>query len=105
MRNRKGEHGMEEELQELLTLEGYTGSYELENRGANDHQLKLFTYASIISATNNFSSNNKLGEGGFGPVYKGRTGEGQDIAVKLLSRKSGQGLLEFKNELILISEL
>ena len=36
---------------------------------------------------------------------QGRTGEGQDIAVKLLSRNSGQGLLEFKNELILISEL
>ncbi|KAG6391430.1 hypothetical protein SASPL_149184 [Salvia splendens] len=103
MRNRKVKR--EEELHELLTLDGYTGSYELDNRGANGHQLKLFTYASIISATNNFSSNNKLGEGGFGPVYKGRTGDGQDIAVKLLSRKSGQGLLEFKNELILISEL
>ncbi|XP_047974882.1 G-type lectin S-receptor-like serine/threonine-protein kinase CES101 [Salvia hispanica] len=92
-------------LHELLTLEGYTGSYELENRGTNGHQLQLFTYASITSATNNFSCNNKLGEGGFGPVYKGRTQEGKDIAVKLLSRKSGQGLLEFKNELILISEL
>ncbi|XP_042033186.1 G-type lectin S-receptor-like serine/threonine-protein kinase CES101 isoform X4 [Salvia splendens] len=100
MRNRKVKR--EERLHELLTLEGHT---ELDNRGANGHQLKLFTYASIISATNNFSSNNKLGEGGFGPVYKGRTGDGQDIAVKLLSRKSGQGLLEFKNELILISEL
>ncbi|XP_042035329.1 G-type lectin S-receptor-like serine/threonine-protein kinase At1g11330 [Salvia splendens] len=100
MRNRKVKR--EEELHELLTMEGYTGSYELDNNG---HQLKLFTYSSVISATDNFSSNNKLGEGGFGPVYKGRTGEGQDIAVKLLSRKSGQGLLEFKNELILISEL
>ncbi|XP_042033185.1 G-type lectin S-receptor-like serine/threonine-protein kinase B120 isoform X3 [Salvia splendens] len=100
MRNRKVKR--EERLHELLTLEGHT---ELDNRGANGHQLKLFTYASIISATNNFSSNNKLGEGGFGPVYKGRTGDGQDIAVKLLSRKSGQGLLEFKNELVLISEL
>ncbi|KAG6389701.1 hypothetical protein SASPL_151174 [Salvia splendens] len=88
MRNRKVKR--EEELHELLTMEGYTGSYELDNNG---HQLKLFTYSSVISATDNFSSNNKLGEGGFGPVYKGRTGEGQDIAVKLLSRKSGQGLL------------
>ncbi|KAH6820509.1 hypothetical protein C2S53_008782 [Perilla frutescens var. hirtella] len=97
MRNQK----RKEELHQLLTLEGYT--YELQNRGG-DH-LKLFTYASVVSATRNFSLNNKLGEGGFGPVYKGRTAEGQDIAVKLLSRQSGQGLLEFKNELILISEL
>ncbi|KAL1532237.1 G-type lectin S-receptor-like serine/threonine-protein kinase [Salvia divinorum] len=100
MRNRKVKR--KEELHQLLTMEGCKGSYELENNG---NQLKLFTYASIVSATNNFSSTNKLGEGGFGPVYKGRTGEGKDIAVKLLSRKSGQGLLEFKNELILISEL
>ncbi|KAL6555617.1 hypothetical protein OROHE_007289 [Orobanche hederae] len=44
-------------------------------------------------------------EGGFGPVYKGRTVEGQDIAVKLLPLHSGQGLVDLKNELILISEL
>ncbi|KAH6820508.1 hypothetical protein C2S53_008781 [Perilla frutescens var. hirtella] len=103
IRNRRVK--MEEELHELLTLDGCRGTFELENRGANNHHLKLFTHASILSATRNFSSNNKLGEGGFGPVYKGRTAEGQDIAVKLLSRQSGQGLLEFKNELILISEL
>lgn len=104
MRNRKGKR--EEELHQLLTLDGYTGSnYDFQNRGPNNHHLKLFTHASILSATSNFSKKNKLGEGGFGPVYKGRTAEGQDIAVKLLSRQSGQGLIEFKNELILISEL
>ncbi|KAK6158331.1 hypothetical protein DH2020_005645 [Rehmannia glutinosa] len=91
----------EEELQELLTLEGYTD----DNGGGKNHDLRLFTYASIQSATRNFSSDYKLGQGGFGPVYKGKTAEGQDIAVKLLSRQSGQGLLEFKTELILISKL
>ncbi|KAK6158496.1 hypothetical protein DH2020_005810 [Rehmannia glutinosa] len=90
-----------EELQELLTLEGYTD----DNGGGKSHDLKLFTYASIQSATKNFSSDYKLGQGGFGPVYKGKTAEGQDIAIKLLSRQSGQGLLEFKTELILISKL
>lgn len=40
------------------------------NGGGKSRDLKLFTYASIVSATRNFSSNNKLGEGGFGPVYK-----------------------------------
>lgn len=95
----------EEEVQELLTLEGYTDTYELEDGGAKGHDLRLFTYASILAATDNFSSKNKLGEGGFGPVYKGVTPEGHRIAVKVLSRSSGQGLLEFKNELILISKL
>ncbi|KAK4382862.1 G-type lectin S-receptor-like serine/threonine-protein kinase [Sesamum angolense] len=95
----------EEQLRELLKLDGYTETYELENGGGKNHDLRLFTYASIQSATNNFSANSKLGEGGFGPVYKGKTPEGQDIAVKLLSRQSGQGLLEFKTELILISKL
>ncbi|KAL3652792.1 hypothetical protein CASFOL_002473 [Castilleja foliolosa] len=91
----------EEELHKLLTLEGYTG----DNGGGKSSDLRLFTYSSIQSATKNFSSDNKLGQGGFGPVYKGKTSEGKDIAVKLLSRQSGQGLLEFKTELILISKL
>ncbi|KAL0329899.1 UNVERIFIED_CONTAM: G-type lectin S-receptor-like serine/threonine-protein kinase [Sesamum radiatum] len=96
----------EDQLPDQLTLDGYTETYELKSGGANNHHdLRMFTYASIQSATNNFSSNFKLGQGGFGPVYKGKTSEGQDIAVKLLSRQSGQGLLEFKTELILISKL
>jgi len=32
--------------------------------------LKLFNYTSVMEATNGFSSENKLGQGGFGPVYK-----------------------------------
>ncbi|KAL0312395.1 UNVERIFIED_CONTAM: G-type lectin S-receptor-like serine/threonine-protein kinase [Sesamum radiatum] len=96
----------EDQLHDLLTLDGYTETYELESGGSkNHHDLRLFTYASVQSATNNFSSDYKLGQGGFGPVYKGKTSEGKDIAVKLLSRQSGQGLLEFKTELILISKL
>ncbi|KAJ9537433.1 hypothetical protein OSB04_030166 [Centaurea solstitialis] len=48
---------------------------------------------------------NKLGQGGFGPVYKGKLSDGREIAVKRLSRTSGQGLMEFKNELVLIAKL
>jgi len=33
-------------------------------------ELKIFDLAEIANATENFSKNNKLGEGGFGPVYK-----------------------------------
>ncbi|KAL3635785.1 hypothetical protein CASFOL_020332 [Castilleja foliolosa] len=89
-------------LNELLRLEGYT---EEDGGGSKSNDLRLFTYSSIQSATHNFSSKYKLGQGGFGPVYKGKTSEGQDVAVKLLSRQSGQGLLEFKTELMLISKL
>ncbi|XP_024200117.2 cysteine-rich receptor-like protein kinase 10 [Rosa chinensis] len=69
------------------------------------HDLSIFSYASIMAATCNFAEENKLGEGGFGPVYKGRLLTGKEIAVKRLSKCSGQGTLEFKNELILIYEL
>uniref|UniRef100_A0A9I9DCV2 Receptor-like serine/threonine-protein kinase n=1 Tax=Cucumis melo TaxID=3656 RepID=A0A9I9DCV2_CUCME len=72
---------------------------------AQDLELPLFDLSLINSATNNFSIDNKLGEGGFGPVYKGKLTNGQDIAVKRLSRSSGQGMNEFKNEVILIAKL
>ncbi|KAL4190335.1 hypothetical protein AMTRI_Chr07g24200 [Amborella trichopoda] len=59
----------------------------------------------ILAATNYFSEVSKLGEGGFGPVYKGNLHEGQVVAFKRLSKSSGQGLEEFKNEVILIAKL
>ncbi|XP_010247747.1 PREDICTED: G-type lectin S-receptor-like serine/threonine-protein kinase At4g27290 isoform X2 [Nelumbo nucifera] len=68
-------------------------------------ELPSFDFATIVKATDNFSDTNKLGEGGFGPVYKGKSVEGQEIAVKRLSKSSIQGLDEFKNEVILISKL
>ncbi|KAK1557988.1 hypothetical protein Q3G72_035440 [Acer saccharum] len=54
-----------------------------------------FDFGTIQAATNNFSTNNKLGEGGFGEVYKGILPNGQEIAVKRLSRSSGQALTIF----------
>ncbi|XP_059282932.1 G-type lectin S-receptor-like serine/threonine-protein kinase At4g27290 [Lycium ferocissimum] len=67
--------------------------------------LPLFDLVSVSSATDNFSSGNVIGEGGFGPVYKGVLPNGQEIAVKRLSKYSGQGIQELKNEIILISKL
>ncbi|KAJ9686788.1 hypothetical protein PVL29_015575 [Vitis rotundifolia] len=46
-----------------------------------------------------------LGQGGFGPVYKGKFPDGKEVAVKRLSSASGQGLVEFKNEVVLIAKL
>ncbi|XP_065862205.1 G-type lectin S-receptor-like serine/threonine-protein kinase At4g27290 isoform X2 [Euphorbia lathyris] len=67
--------------------------------------LLLFKLCTISEATNNFSSINKLGEGGFGTVYKGTLMEGQEIAVKRLSESSGQGMKEFKTEVTLLAKL
>ncbi|XP_050288786.1 cysteine-rich receptor-like protein kinase 44 isoform X7 [Quercus robur] len=64
-----------------------------------------FDFPTIRVATDNFSVANKLGQGGFGVVYKGRLSNGQEIAVKRLSPGSGQGDLEFKNEILLVAKL
>ncbi|KAI5410760.1 G-type lectin S-receptor-like serine/threonine-protein kinase At4g27290 isoform X1 [Lathyrus oleraceus] len=65
----------------------------------------VFDFSTMINVTNNFSYQNKLGEGGFGPVYKGVLADGQEIAVKRLSETSGQGTKEFKNEVKLMATL
>eukprot|EP00257_Ricinus_communis_P022141 XP_015581791.2 putative receptor-like protein kinase At4g00960 [Ricinus communis] len=62
-------------------------------------------FETVRVATNNFSEGNKLGQGGFGAVYKGTLSNGQEVAVKRLSKKSGQGDLEFKNEVLLVAKL
>ncbi|XP_062024301.1 probable receptor-like protein kinase At1g11050 isoform X2 [Rosa rugosa] len=73
--------------------------------GKNDIELPVLSLRSILAATNNFSEANKLGEGGFGPVYKGILNENLEVAIKRLSKKSGQGYQEFMNELKLIAKL
>ncbi|KAK7280212.1 hypothetical protein RJT34_25274 [Clitoria ternatea] len=62
-------------------------------------------FTAIMAATNNFSDANKLGQGGFGSVYKGRLSNGQEVAVKRLSGNSMQGDMEFKNEVLLVAKL
>ncbi|XP_073284817.1 G-type lectin S-receptor-like serine/threonine-protein kinase At4g27290 isoform X1 [Primulina huaijiensis] len=83
-----------------LRMKGqHFGSHE------QNSELPLFDLSTILEATDRFSINNKLGEGGFGPVYKGMLEGGQEIAVKRLSKDSMQGLDEFKNEIIFIAKL
>ncbi|KAK4258931.1 hypothetical protein QN277_005326 [Acacia crassicarpa] len=64
-----------------------------------------FDLAVIKSATNNFSPDNKLGQGGFGEVYKGILSSGQELAVKRLSSSSKQGVEQFKNEVVTMAKL
>ncbi|XVF79437.1 hypothetical protein PTKIN_Ptkin14bG0223200 [Pterospermum kingtungense] len=68
-------------------------------------QLPLIKFEELATATDNFHLTKKLGQGGFGPVYKGTLQDGKEIAVKRLSRSSGQGLEEFMNEVMVISKL
>ncbi|KAI8570436.1 hypothetical protein RHMOL_Rhmol01G0033800 [Rhododendron molle] len=67
--------------------------------------LQEFSFADIKAATRNFSHENKLGEGGYGPVYKGKLRDGEEVAVKRLSESSKQGQEEFINEVTLTAKL
>ncbi|KAH0671924.1 hypothetical protein KY284_023011 [Solanum tuberosum] len=71
----------------------------------DDIEVPFFSFESILVATDDFSEQNKLGQGGFGPVYKGIFSGGREIALKRLSSHSGQGINEFKNEVMLIARL
>ncbi|CDP04298.1 unnamed protein product [Coffea canephora] len=68
-------------------------------------ELPLYSYETLANATENFHAKNKLGTGGFGPVFKGELFNGQQVAVKRLSNSSNQGIKEFMNEVVLISKL
>ncbi|KAL8465864.1 hypothetical protein ACS0TY_035107 [Phlomoides rotata] len=105
-RKRKAKQAKEIMLDELAETE--TDITPGQNTGAIDTKMNhvhLFNFESLEMATNNFSTESKLGEGGFGSVYKGKLANGQEIAIKRLSRNSGQGMQEFKNEILLIAKL
>ncbi|AET02745.1 putative protein kinase RLK-Pelle-DLSV family [Medicago truncatula] len=103
---REGERiTIQNEIQDLEAYRAYCNGDDLEGDLSNGDDLKVFSYSSIIVATNGFSSENKLGQGGFGPVFKGILPSGQEVAVKKLSKTSGQGMTEFRNELTLICKL
>ncbi|XP_049415433.1 G-type lectin S-receptor-like serine/threonine-protein kinase CES101 isoform X2 [Solanum stenotomum] len=95
----------EEHIREMNAADSFNNTNLKEEDGREVQDLKIFSFGFILEATNNFSSEKMLGEGGFGPVYKGKFPDGREVAVKRLSRTSGQGLVEFKNELILIAKV
>ncbi|XP_061978205.1 cysteine-rich receptor-like protein kinase 10 [Populus nigra] len=78
---------------------------DFQRDGLNDRESAIMDLASINAATDNFSEANFLGQGGFGPVYKGILSDGKELAVKRLSALSEQGKNEFTNEVLLIMKL
>ncbi|XP_057955657.1 uncharacterized protein LOC131149319 [Malania oleifera] len=114
-RKRLKQKGKRETSQDLLlfdpgvsitTTKDQLSSENVASRGkSEDSGFPLFSFASVSAATEDFSTENKLGEGGFGPVYKGKLLKGQEVAVKRLSKRSGQGLDELKNEAVVIAKL
>ncbi|THG21161.1 hypothetical protein TEA_009055 [Camellia sinensis var. sinensis] len=86
------------EYSTVMTFEDNLNQVKLE-------KLPLFKFEKLAIATDEFHETNKLGQGGFGLVYKGKLLDGQEIAVKRLSRSSEQGLEEFMNEVVMISKL
>ncbi|PHU11225.1 G-type lectin S-receptor-like serine/threonine-protein kinase [Capsicum chinense] len=82
------------------------GSEINEEKGDEETRtLQVYSFDEMKEATNNFSVENELGKGGYGPVYKGKLRNGKEIAVKRLSETSSQGLEEFENEVILTAKL
>ncbi|XP_057539375.1 cold-responsive protein kinase 1-like isoform X1 [Amaranthus tricolor] len=74
--------------------------------GVSDlNNIKFYKYKELQHATDNFSQANKVGEGGFGLVYKGKLRDGMVVAVKVLSPESRQGLHEFVTELTVLANI
>nr|GLL22460.1 putative serine/threonine-protein kinase [Ipomoea trifida] len=67
--------------------------------------VSIFSYKDLRVATDDFSPTSKIGEGGFGCVYKGRLKNGNMAAIKVLSTKSRQGVQEFLTEIQVISDI
>ncbi|XP_028959090.2 G-type lectin S-receptor-like serine/threonine-protein kinase At1g11410 isoform X1 [Malus domestica] len=106
-RKRKGKRSQDKLFNVTIASTSWEDSSartNIDESGINS-ELPFFELSTIVKATHNFASNNKLGTGGFGSVYKGVLDNGKEIAVKRLAKNSGQGIGEFKNEVVLLSKL
>ncbi|KAJ0257171.1 Cold-responsive protein kinase 1 [Hirschfeldia incana] len=85
---------------------GRRGPSEVDDDGiASIQNVKIYKYKEIRQATDDFDPLNKIGEGGFGSVYKGHLKDGKIAAIKVLSAESRQGVREFLTEINVISEI
>lgn len=81
------------------------GSKEADLQKIAAQEQKQFSYETLSKATDKFHPSHKLGEGGFGPVFKGKLVDGREVAVKMLSQSSRQGQKEFINEAKLLARV
>ncbi|XP_031123645.1 putative receptor-like protein kinase At4g00960 [Ipomoea triloba] len=73
--------------------------------GISTEDCLQYDLATIQVITDDFSPERKIGEGGYGSVYKGKLPTGQEVAIKRLSRNSGQGAQEFRMEVEVVAKL
>ncbi|XP_022717231.1 cold-responsive protein kinase 1-like isoform X1 [Durio zibethinus] len=78
---------------------------EIDEEVSGIQNTTLFTYRELKMATENFHYSNKIGEGGFGAVYKGTFRDGTMAAIKVLSAYSNQGVREFLTEINVIADI
>ncbi|XP_075664831.1 G-type lectin S-receptor-like serine/threonine-protein kinase RKS1 isoform X3 [Castanea sativa] len=100
----KGKRKVHNQSLNFASTKGSFKGHELHDSSTYP-DLPIFDLSCIADATENFSPTNKLGQGGFGSVFKGQLSNGKHIAVKRLSKSSRQGIEEFKNEVMLIAKL
>ncbi|XP_068636148.1 PTI1-like tyrosine-protein kinase At3g15890 [Aristolochia californica] len=70
-----------------------------------DYPWEIYTLKDLLQATNSFHDDNKLGEGGFGSVYWGRTSKGSEIAVKRLKAMTAKAEMEFAVEVEILGRV
>ncbi|KAF8026349.1 hypothetical protein BT93_F2977 [Corymbia citriodora subsp. variegata] len=106
---RKRDRNVHNHLFSVTTSSAYVDKIpypkDLDSESRRKTDIPVFDFGTVAAATCNFSSANELGHGGFGSVYKGVMNDRTEIAVKRLSKYSGQGNEEFKNEVRLIAKL
>lgn len=81
------------------------GIVEIDEEVSGISNVTMYTYKEMQIATDNFNPIHKIGEGGFGSVYKGKLKNGELVALKVLSELSKQGVREFLTEITVISEI
>ncbi|GLU18082.1 hypothetical protein SLE2022_344020 [Rubroshorea leprosula] len=78
---------------------------EIDEEVSGIQNTTLFTYKELKVATGNFHPSNKIGQGGFGVVYRGTLRDGTEAAIKVLSADSKQGVKEFLTEIKIIADI
>ncbi|XP_076920028.1 putative serine/threonine-protein kinase [Bidens hawaiensis] len=81
--------------------------HKIEKGGESGTKFRLFSYNELKVASDGFSSKNKVGEGGFGAVYKGQLRDGTTVAIKVLSveLESMRGEREFISEIAALCDV